>query len=46
MLQAAPRTERSAESVVFATLPELGMDTMTEHGVEFVLCPSALTAQM
>jgi hypothetical protein len=35
-----------AEDVVFATLPELDFETMTEGGVEFVLCASALTAQM
>jgi hypothetical protein len=32
--------------VVFDTLPDLGMDRMTEGGVEFVLCASALTAQV
>ncbi|MCP2243361.1 hypothetical protein [Lentzea aerocolonigenes] len=35
-----------AESVVFSTLPDSGFETMTEGGVEFVLCASALTAQM
>lgn len=35
-----------AEDVVFATLPSLGMDRMTAEGVEFVLCTSALTAQV
>ncbi|WP_395641014.1 hypothetical protein [Pseudolysinimonas sp.] len=35
-----------AESIVFASLTDQGMDTMTEGGVEFVLCASALTAQM
>ncbi|WP_410611086.1 hypothetical protein [Amycolatopsis sp. lyj-109] len=35
-----------AESIVFSTLPETGFETMTEGGVEFVLCASALTAQM
>lgn len=33
-------------AVVFSTLPEQGLQTMTEDGVEFVMCPSALTAQM
>ncbi|MEV8098936.1 hypothetical protein [Kitasatospora sp. NPDC085879] len=37
--------EQPAE-IVFATLPELGMDRMTAEGVEFVLCASALTAQV
>jgi hypothetical protein len=32
--------------ILFATLPESGFDTMTHDGVEFVLCASALTAQM
>ncbi|WP_165970315.1 hypothetical protein [Actinomadura sp. 6K520] len=35
-----------AEAVVFETLPDLGMDRMTEGRVEFVLCASALTAQV
>jgi hypothetical protein len=35
-----------ASAVVFDTLPELGMDRMTEGRVEFVLCASALTAQV
>lgn len=34
------------EALVFGTLPEQGMETMTEGGVEFILCASALTAQM
>lgn len=34
------------ETIVFGLLSEQGMDTMTEGGVEFVLCASALTAQM
>ena len=33
-------------SVLFDTLPDRGLDTMTPQGVEFVLCASALTAQM
>lgn len=35
-----------AEAIIFGTLTARGMDTMTEGGVEFVLCASALTAQM
>lgn len=35
----------SAE-VVFGTLSALKFETMTDGGVEFVLCASALTAQM
>lgn len=37
--------EASAE-IVFGSLVDQGMETMTEGGVEFVLCASALTAQM
>lgn len=37
--------EASAE-IVFCSLTDQGMQTMTEGGVEFVLCASALTAQM
>jgi intracellular sulfur oxidation DsrE/DsrF family protein len=36
----------SAGQVVFDTLPSLGMDRMTAGGVEFVICASALTAQV
>jgi hypothetical protein len=47
---AAPGTDRiqtpRAAQVVFDTLPALGMDRMTEGQVEFVLCASALTAQV
>lgn len=32
--------------IVFGSLTDHGMQTMTEGGVEFVLCASALTAQM
>lgn len=39
-------TVDSAARVVFSTLDELGFDTMTNDGVEFVLCGSALTGQM
>lgn len=35
-----------AEAVVFETLSDLGMDRMTQGRVEFVLCASALTAQV
>ena len=38
--------EVSAADVVFDTLPALGMDRMTDGRVEFVLCVSALTAQV
>ncbi|WP_433062370.1 hypothetical protein [Dactylosporangium sp. CS-033363] len=44
--QTVEAAETTAEDVVFATLPETGFETMTEGGVEFVLCASALTAQM
>ncbi len=45
------RTDTSARmirpaQVVFDTLPTLGMDRMTAGRVEFVLCASALTAQV
>ena len=36
----------TAADIVFATLPDLGFDRMTECKVEFVLCASALTAQV
>jgi hypothetical protein len=36
----------SAVQVIFDTLPALGLDRMTEGRVEFVLCASALTAQV
>ncbi|AHH98609.1 hypothetical protein [Kutzneria albida] len=36
----------SVAQVVFDTLPALGLDRMTEGRVEFVLCASALTAQV
>lgn len=35
-----------AEAVIFETLSDLGMDRMTQGRVEFVLCASALTAQV
>lgn len=35
-----------AEEIVFASLADMGFQTMTDGGVEFVLCSSALTAQM
>ena len=40
------KQEIRAAEIVFATLPSLGMDRMTAGGVEFVLCASALTAQV
>jgi hypothetical protein len=46
---AAPAPEESslgAAAIVFATLPDMGMRQMTPGGVEFVLCPSALTASV
>ncbi len=36
----------SAAEIVFSSLTDQGMQTMTEGGAEFVLCASALTAQM
>lgn len=36
----------TAAEVIFGSLVDQGMETMTEGGVEFVLCASALTAQM
>lgn len=45
MTTVAP-TVASAESIVFGSLTSQGMETMTDGGVEFVLCASALTAQM
>lgn len=45
MTIAAP-TVAPAETIVFASLTDQGMETMTDGGVEFVLCASALTAQM
>jgi hypothetical protein len=36
----------AAAQIVFGSLADQGMQTMTEGGVEFVLCASALTAQM
>lgn len=39
-------TADAVRDVVFGTLPENGLQTMTRHGVEFALCASALTAQM
>lgn len=39
-------TTEAVRDVVFGTLPENGLQTMTRHGVEFALCASALTAQM
>lgn len=39
-------SDQDAADVVFATLSVMEFETMTESGVEFVLCASALTAQM
>ncbi|SMQ58088.1 hypothetical protein SAMN06295909_0102 [Plantibacter sp. VKM Ac-1784] len=36
----------TATEIVFGSLADQGMQTMTEGGIEFVLCASALTAQM
>lgn len=36
----------AADAVVFDTLPDLGLDRMTPGKVEFVMCASALTAQV
>jgi hypothetical protein len=36
----------STNEVVFSSLATNGFTTMTEGGAEFVLCASALTAQM
>lgn len=41
----AQRLEEISD-LIFGTLPERGLETMTEDGIEFVICPSALTAQM
>jgi len=38
--------DHSPAEVVFGTLSDLEFETMTDGGVEFVLCASALTAQM
>ncbi|WP_166789376.1 hypothetical protein [Cryobacterium sp. TMS1-20-1] len=35
-----------SRQLIFGTLPAGGLNTMTPDGVEFVLCASALTAQM
>jgi hypothetical protein len=36
----------AAAAVVFDTLQDLGLDRMTPGKVEFVMCASALTAQV
>ena len=36
----------ASTQIVFRSLADQGMRTMTDGGVEFVLCASALTAQM
>ena len=38
--------EVSVRSLVFETLPDLGLDRMTQGQVELVMCASALTAQV
>ena len=42
----APSEIDPATATVFGSLADQGMQTMTDGGVEFVLCASALTAQM
>lgn len=39
-------TDVPANDILFQTLPDLGLETMTPGGVEFILCASALTAQV
>lgn len=39
-------TEAEVEEIIFDTLPDLGLDRMTPGKVEFVICASALTAQV
>ena len=39
-------TDVPPSAILFDTLPDLGMDRMTDGRVEFVLCASALTAQV
>lgn len=41
-----PAVVDSTSQIVFGSLADQDMQTMTEGGVEFVLCASALTAQM
>jgi hypothetical protein len=36
----------TAHAVLFETLPDLGLDRMTPNKVEFVMCASALTANV
>lgn len=43
---ATPAVVDTTSQIVFGSLADQGMQTMTEGGVEFVLCASALTAQM
>lgn len=38
--------EKTAYAVLFDTLPDLGLDRMTPNKVEFVMCASALTANV
>ncbi|MET3862558.1 hypothetical protein ABIE38_003504 [Dietzia sp. 2505] len=44
--EAPSLTNYAPAEVVFGTLSALEFETMTDGGVEFVLCASALTAQM
>ena len=44
--RSAPSEIDAATEIVFGSLADQGMQTMTDGGVEFVLCASALTAQM
>jgi len=37
---------QTAHAVLFDTLPDLGLDRMTPNKVEFVMCASALTANV
>lgn len=45
-VSASATWSESTAQIVFDTLPALGLDRMTEGRVEFVLCASALTAQV
>jgi hypothetical protein len=43
---ATPAIVGTAAAMIFDTLPERGLDRMTPDKVEFVMCASALTAQV
>jgi hypothetical protein len=45
-MTAVTPTITPTKTIVFGLLTDQGMEMMTEGGVEFVLCASALTAQM